>query len=176
MKNTNFPNVAFPNNSVWQEDNLAVYYQGDLIFSRRGHFYFDVVRIRDGILYIRYAAISTPNSPYFLDFFHGLILHSLTEGHSRIYLNAARNKTEYGDIVGYYAFARLGCEFLMRTDAERLFLESGKVSLQELLSTKDGRDWWRENGWTAEMKFELKDESVHRFLEYKKSRIMQIVG
>jgi hypothetical protein len=74
---------------------------------------------------------------------------------------------------GYYTWARLGYEINSMTE-KRLFESLLKKStdkriksvqsLQELMTFKEGRDFWKKNGFQFEGKFDLKDNSKSMFI------------
>jgi len=70
---------------------------------------------------------------------------------------------------GYYTWARLGYKFESKLEEGLLSFmlkkESDKKikkikSLQELMSTKEGRNWWREYGFAFNGTFDLSDDSI----------------
>lgn len=81
-------------------------------------------------------------------------------------------KTEAGEgngLNGYYTWARLGYDFdepwAIKTFKSMLKIENNKKlknikSLPQLMSVKEGREWWRENGFAFNGVFDLSDDSV----------------
>ena len=93
--------------------------------------------------------------------------------------------TEAGDAVGmngYYTWARMGYEIkgkeeisifkmMMKNSGEKYF--KGITSLQQLMSSKKGIKWWKENGMFFHGEFDLNRESVsmkalNKYLSAKK--------
>lgn len=73
-----------------------------------------------------------------------------------------RHKSEYN---GFYTWARLGYDGKVRGP-------KGDVMVSELMKTKEGRDWWLENGHAFEARFDLREGSLSRrvLAEYIKAR------
>ena len=74
---------------------------------------------------------------------------------------------------GYYTWARLGYEMSDQEDKERLKIDlsssknkkiNSANSLQELMTTSEGRDYWKKNGFKFEGTFDLSEGSKSQFI------------
>jgi len=80
-------------------------------------------------------------------------------GFKKVSLYAARSNY----LNGYYSWARFGFdatlskEFTNKSEFSNLKNASGKrpKTVQDLMSTKEGRDWWKKNGDSLDMEYKL---------------------
>lgn len=102
--------------------------------------------------------------------FRDVVALAQQQGFRRITLEATRDD----DLNGYYAFARLGADGLLPTPLAREAQEAGfdAMRVSDLMETPEGRAWWRENGDTVELAFDLTpgSESMRRLESYEAER------
>jgi RNA polymerase sigma factor (sigma-70 family) len=83
-------------------------------------------------------------------------------GLRRIHLEAARDDEDpENSMAGYYAFARLGADGPLPRHLAREARAAGfnATKVSHLMATPEGRAWWRENGDTMDMTFDLSPDS-----------------
>jgi len=66
-----------------------------------------------------------------------------------------------GELNGYYTWARLGFDATLSPHQQRQLPATlyGAKKLSDLMASKAGQDWWRQNGIPTEMDFDLTDDS-----------------
>lgn len=129
------------------------------------------------------ASVYGGDAPYFVDFFRGLVTQVVN------YMPDCQMISLYGEREwvdddgntipknGYYSWARLWFELSSRVDIRALqqktawrtnaLLEYDNMTyLQQLLRTQQWREWWRKNGWSAEMHFDPHDARYTDILEW----------
>lgn len=101
-------------------------------------------------------------------------------GVTRITTDAARAP----DMNGYYTWPRLGFDGVLATedyDEHRYAIEQAQQGgiipadsqypkVSDLMATPEGRDWWKENGWSIDVTLDLNDEGGKKFDEYAASK------
>ena len=82
--------------------------------------------------------------------------------------------TKGDSMNGYYSFARLGFDAELPDTTVKKAKDSGIVAsrISDLMKTKEGRDFWKENGYAIEMTFRVHEGSESRkaLESYTKSR------
>ncbi|HEB27890.1 MAG TPA: phage portal protein, partial [Porticoccus sp.] len=94
-------------------------------------------------------------------------------GFDRMELRAERGE----NMNGYYTWARLGYDADLRFNRIPILpanLQSA-TRVSDLMKTKEGRDWWKENGVSTEMSFDLDENSqssrvLAAYIEARKNR------
>jgi len=129
------------------------------------HPYFDGVQQR--LLYKIDGKIVLENKSFYKD-------NSAPEGFgTRVFANQVLNAKKMGvdrivtmagrgaDANGYYTWARLGYNNVEKlpTYKEGAKGFEGKNDIHEIMSSKEGRDWWKKNGSDFEGKFDLNEGS-----------------
>lgn len=139
-------------------------------------FYCTIIKSRQGkpILYIESLGIKKTNQQMGIatDILKMQIQECRNNGFEAIKCYAMRlDEAEYN---GYYTWARLGFDAeLIPQEQKELEKELGKVeTIQDIMKTEKGRQWWKLNGWSFDAKFDLSDNSVSMiaFSEYLKSK------
>lgn len=72
------------------------------------------------------------------------------------YIECSADRWDEKGIVGYYVWARLGYDGNIPDDVKKKLPSSFKKAkkVSDLMKTKEGREWWKENGDTFEAKFD----------------------
>jgi hypothetical protein len=104
--------------------------------------------------------------------FHAQVEELASRGFDHIETFAARGAGS--DFVGYYVWPRLGYDAPLR-DSEKAATSSiveGATHLSNLMRTESGRAWWKENGGSRDVKFDLSANSLGRRVlsEYARHR------
>ena len=66
-----------------------------------------------------------------------------------------------GHMNGYYTWPRMGYDGVWNTEEKAKLPENFRSTqtVQDLMATSEGRQWWKANGWAKELSFDLKSGS-----------------
>lgn len=92
-----------------------------------------------------------------------MVMQAKLKGVAYIVTEAAREFTmpdgETRDANGYYTWARWGANCTLSNDFYHIPEQFRNKELVDIMQTEDGRRWWRDNGQTEEMIFDLRGQN-----------------